>query len=127
MNNIYLDKSENSPKVIMDREKAFIEFEGKSYPENTFAFYRPITEWLRGYVKESPKDNVVQTTINFKFTYFNSATTQIIFEILDIVDEGKDRTVDIFWFYDKDNKNGFEDYEDYSEEFPNLNIKAIAY
>ena len=127
MNNIYLDKSENSPKVIMDREKAFIEFEGKSYPENTFAFYRPITEWLRGYFKESPKDNAVQTTINFKFTYFNSATTQIIFEILDIVDEVKDRTVDIFWFYDKNNKNGFEDYEDYSEEFPNLNIKAIAY
>ena len=123
MNNIYLEKSENSPTVIMDREKSLIEFEGKSYLENTFAFYRPITEWLKEYFKETH----TRTTINFKFTYFNSATTQIIFEILDIIDESKDNNLDIFWFYDKDNQNGFEDYEDYSEEFPSLNIKAIAY
>ena len=39
MNNIFLDKSDNTPKVIMDRKEHFIEFEGKSYtPKIHFPF-----------------------------------------------------------------------------------------
>ena len=126
MNNILLEQSDNSPKVIMNKDKGLIEFEGKSYPENTFAFYRPITEWLKQYFKYY-NDNTPPMEINFKFQYFNSATTQIIFEILDIVEESNVKDMKIYWFYDKENKNGLEDYEDYSEEFPDLNIEAIVY
>ena len=126
MNSILLEHSENSPRVTMNLDEAFIEFEGKSYPENTFAFYRPITEWLKRYFQIYSKSKKC-TTINFKFTYFNSATTQIIFEILDIIEEAEVKNIEIYWFYDNESKNGFEDYEDYSEEFPKLNIKAVVY
>ena len=126
MNDILLKQSENTPKVIMNQTKGLIEFEGKSYPENTFAFYRPLTEWLKYYFKNYSDENK-ETTVNFKFSYFNSATTQIIFEILDIFQEAKVKNIKIYWFYDKNNKNGLEDYEDYSEEFPMLNIKAKVY
>jgi len=126
MNDILLEKSENTPKVIMSHTKGLIEFEGKSYPENTFAFYRPLTEWLKHYCNNySDKSSV--TIVNFKFLYFNSATTQIIFEILDIFQDSNLKNIKIYWFYDKENKNGLEDYEDYSEEFPTLNIEAKAY
>ena len=126
MSNILLALTDNSPKVIMNKDKRLIEFEGNSYPENTFAFYRPVTEWLKKYFKEDKELNEV-TTINFKFNYFNSATTQIIFEILDIVEASKPKNLKISWFYDKESQNGFEDYEDYSEEFPLLNIQAVSY
>jgi len=126
MNDILLEKSENTPKVIMSQAKGLIEFEGKSYPENTFAFYRPLTEWLKYYCNNCSDKNSV-TIVNFKFLYFNSATTQIIFEILDIFQDSNLKNIKIYWFYDKENKNGLEDYEDYSEEFPLLNIEAKAY
>ena len=126
MNDILLEQSENTPKVIMNQAKGLIEFEGKSYPENTFSFYRPITEWLKYYFNNNINENKL-TTVNFKFSYFNSATTQIIFEILDIFQDSNLRKIKIYWFYDKENKNGLEDYEDYSEEFPTLNIEAKAY
>jgi len=126
MDNLLLEQSDNSPKVIMDRDRAFIEFEGKSYPENTFAFYRPITEWLKRYFKHGNDENK-SITMNFKLTYFNSATTQIIFEILDIIEDSEVKNIEIYWFYDEENSNAFEDYEDYSEEFPELNIKAVVY
>jgi hypothetical protein len=67
------------------------------------------------------------TIINFKFLYFNSATTQIIFEILDIVQDSGVENIDISWFYNKESELGYEDYEDYSEEFPDLHIKAVEY
>lgn len=126
MNNILLEASDNSPKVIMDKDKAYIEFVGRSYPENTFAFYRPITEWLRQYFKLYV-NNENMTVIKFKFLYFNSATTQIIFEILDIIEDSGVRNLDISWYYDKESEIGYEDYEDYSEEFPSLNIKPVGY
>ena len=126
MDNIFLEQSENSPKVTLDKDKAFIEFEGKSYPENTFSFYRPITEWLKNYFSNKHEKNK-PITINFKFSYFNSATTQIIFEILDIIEHSKVKEIEIYWFYDKENDNAYEDYEDYSEEFPDLNIQAMVY
>ena len=126
MENILLERSDNSPKVIMDKERGLIEFEGKSYPENTFVFYRPLTEWLKKYFKYH-LDKDITTTINFKFLYFNSATTQIIFEIFDIIEESNVEKLKIYWFYEKENKNGFEDYEDYSEEFPSLDIEAVVY
>lgn len=126
MNNILLEASDNSPKVIMDKDKAYIEFDGRSYPENTFAFYRPITEWLRQYFKLYVNDENM-TVIKFKFLYFNSATTQIIFEILDIIEDSGVRNLDISWYYDKESEIGYEDYEDYSEEFPSLNIKPVGY
>ena len=125
MNNISLAQSDNRPKVIMDKDKAFIEFEGKSYPENTFAFYRPLTEWLKHYFKHHNELNKT-TLVNFKLTYFNSATTQIIFEILDIIQDSKVKNIEIYWFYDEENNNTYEDYEDYSEEFPDLNIQAMV-
>ncbi|CAA6813291.1 MAG: Unknown protein [uncultured Sulfurovum sp.] len=126
MDNILLEATDNSPKVIMDKDKGLIEFEGKSYPENTFAFYRPITEWLKGYLL-AYSDESANVCINFKFLYFNSATTQIIFEILDIVAESKVKEIKIYWYYDQESQSGFEDYEDYSEEFPELNIEAVTY
>jgi len=123
---ILLEETDNSPKVIMDYTKRFIEFQGKSYPENTFAFYRPLTEWLKHYFKFYADENE-STLINFKFLYFNSATTQIIFEILDIIEDSKIRNIEINWFYDSESQNGYEDYEDYSDEFPELNIQAKTY
>lgn len=126
MNNILLEETDNSPKVIMDKEKAYIEFEGRSYPENTFAFYRPITEWLKQYFKLYVNKEKT-TVIKFKFLYFNSATTQIIFEILDILQDSGVDNLDISWYYEKESEIGYEDYEDYSEEFPELDIKPIEY
>lgn len=126
MNNIYLEETDNSPKVIMDKDKAYIEFDGRSFPENTFAFYRPITEWLKQYFKLYVDDEKT-TIIKFKFLYFNSATTQIIFEILDIVQDAGKKNLDISWYYEKESELGYEDYEDYSEEFPELHIKSVEY
>lgn len=122
MENINIEKSDNSPKVIMDAQKGFIEFDGKSYPENTFEFYEPILEWLKEYFT-----NKKETIVNIKLTYFNSATTQILFDILDVIQDSQHKSVNINWYYDSEDEHGMEDFEDYSDEFPDLNINAIAF
>jgi len=124
MENINIKMTDSSPKVKLDYEKAFIEFEGKSFPENTFDFYEPIVQWIKNYFTEYERKT---TTINIKLTYFNSASTQILFDIFDAIQDNKTNEVIINWYYALDNENGLDDYEDYSEEFEELNINAVAY
>jgi len=124
MTNINIEQTDNSPKVILNCDTGFMEFEGRSYPENTFDFYEPVVKWIEEYFSNNELET---TTINFKLTYFNSATTQILFDILDAIQDGKSNDVIVNWYYDTANENGMEDYEDYSEEFEALNIQAVAY
>jgi len=121
MKNLEIEKKDDSPKVIMDFEGGLIEFEGECYPENAFEFFEPILEWLNNYFEEDSKS----TTINFKLSYFNSATTQILFDIFDILDESESEELEIYWYYDKNNKGTLRDYEEFSEEFEDLNISAV--
>ncbi len=120
MRDLIIKQTDNSPEIILS--ETLIEFCGNSYPENTFSFYEPVLKWLQ---TNLPKLNN-NITINFKMEYFNSATTQILFDILDIICEHKQENMTINWYYKVDNENGLEDYEDYADEFPNLNIQAIA-
>lgn len=124
MQDIHLQTTDNSPEVILSYTDGLIELGGKSYPENTFEFYEPIIDWLKEYFDGYARDI---TIINIKLTYFNSATTQILFDILDVVSEGTKDELIFNWYYDAQNENGLEDYEDFSQEFEDLNIQAIAY
>ena len=123
MQMLHIDASDNSPEVILDGEKGYLLFDGKCYPENTFDFFEPILNWIESYFKEHYKENSV---VDIKLTYFNSATTQILFDILDIFQDSGVKDLQINWYYDVDNENGLEDYEDFSEEFPELNIQAVT-
>ena len=124
MESININKTDSSPKIILDYSNGLIEFEGKCYPENTFDFFEPLIAWIKNYFKGNTQE---LTTVNIKLTYFNSATTQVLFDILDIIQDGKSNDLIINWFYDSKNENDLEDYEDYSKEFPNLDIKAIPF
>lgn len=124
MQNIAIEKTDTSPKVIMDYEKGVIEFEGNSYPENTFEFYELLIKWIDKYFQSYEKEI---TTINFKLKYFNSATSQVLFDLLDHVQDEKSNNVIINWYYDKNDENAMNDYEDFKEEFEKLNIQALSY
>ena len=122
MEDINIAGTDDSPKVTLDYGKGIIEFEGECYPENTFEFFEPILEWIKTYFDGNMQD---VTTVNFKLTYFNSATTQALFDIFDELDVAECENLNVNWFYDENNKNTFEDYEEFSQEFESLNIQAI--
>jgi len=124
MESIHLEATVNSPKVTLDYENGLIELDGKSYPENTFEFYEPIMAWVESYFSGKAKE---QTTINIKFTYFNSATSQIVFDFFDVISEGEAENLTVNWYYDASKKSGLKDYEDYAEEFEDLKIQAIEF
>ena len=124
MESLHIEATENSPKITMDYENGIIEVEGKSYPENTFDFYAPILSWLETYCQN---ESAKQTIIKMKLTYFNSATSQVLFDFFDHVVEGELENLEVQWYYEKDKKGSLRDYEDYADEFSDLNFEAVEF
>ena len=79
MENIIIDETKYTPKIVLDALKGEISFVGKSYPENTFEFYNPIMNWLEDYFSKTKNNN---TIINFEIIYFNSSSSKLFFDFL---------------------------------------------
>ena len=122
MEKVYIPATRYTPEIILDPQKGLIEMRGKSYPENTFEFYKPIIDWIKEYVK-NPNDT---TTVNMEIVYFNSSTSKLFFHLFDILYENKDKTkLTINWIYDKENETAKEAGEDFIEDFPDIDFRLV--
>ena len=74
METIKIQGTEDTPKVILDKENELMEISGRSLPEDVTAFYEPILNWLNEY-SESPNK---KTIFNFKLVYFNTASSKLL-------------------------------------------------
>lgn len=113
MATIKLQGTDDTPNVILDKEKGIFEFSGRSLPEDVNAFYEPILDWLTAY-SENPNE---QTIVTFKLVYFNTASSKLILDILlkfeEIGEKGSD--VLIKWYYPEDDEDMQEAGQEYSE------------
>jgi len=120
MENLNIEATEYTPKIILDAEQNLIDIKGDSFPENTFDFYKPVIKWLKKYFEEENKT----TTVNIDINYFNSSSSQLFFDIFDIFEEASKNknALIINWLYSSKNESAQEAGEDFVDEFENLNI-----
>ena len=116
MDPIIISATEDTPSVNLDAGKGIFELSGRSLPEDVSKFYGPILNWLDEYA-QSPND---QTVFDFKLSYFNTASSKIILDILMKLEAMHDDGVKITikWHYpsdDEDMKEAGEEYADIVE------------
>jgi len=113
MNSINIKGTDDTPNVILDKEKGLLEISGRSLPEDVNMFYEQILNWIDEY-SENPND---RTEFNFKLEYFNTASSKVILDILlkfeEIVEKGKE--VVIKWHYHEDEEDMLEAGEEYAD------------
>ena len=86
MEALRIQQTDDSPEVILDQEGNRFEISGKSLPEDVVQFYQPVLNWLNAYRKK-PKPF---TRFVFKLSYFNTASSKLILDILMILEELKE-------------------------------------
>ena len=113
MNNMIIEGTDDSPKVIFTHENGKLELSGKSLPEDVSAFFRPVLEWLNQYAQRSK----TETEFTFKLTYFNTASSKIILDILTLLEKMKEqgRNVYVNWYYPEYDEDMREAGIEYSE------------
>ena len=112
---IVLEKTDDTPEIILDYEKSFFKFEGISIPEDAEKFYQQIISYFEKY-SESPNKN---TNVEFKLLYYNSTSTLLFTKILKIFEKIHlgGNNVNIDWYYNQNDETVKEDGEEFANYF----------
>lgn len=102
------------PGVFFNSETGICEISGESYMEEAYKFYLPLINWIKEFVINEKKP----IELNFKLIYFNTSSSRLILDILDILkkfrDDGKE--VKVNWHFDPDDPDVKDEVEDFEIE-----------
>lgn len=122
MEALTIESTEFTPRVSFDPATRVIQFEGVSRPENVSAFYNEVIDWMTGYESELYKNKVLggkkfDIKVVFKFSYFNSASAKMIYNLLESLVRIKNMgyNINIDWYYEEGDDQMHDDGEELSE------------
>jgi hypothetical protein len=111
-NNLNIVDSVKTPSITFAAEDGQLEISGKSIPENSLEFYRPVFEWLDGYSQKPAPSTVLRVALE----YFNTSSSKCLLDIfrkLEAINLSGKSTVKVNWVYDSDDEDMMEAGEDY--------------
>ncbi|MCW3086068.1 MAG: hypothetical protein JWP12_3434 [Bacteroidetes bacterium] len=111
METISIEGTPKTPTITFNTGSGFLEIKGRSIPENSIEFYKPLVDWLEKYAaKPQPTTNV-----NIQLEYFNTSSSKCILDVfkkLEAINKGGSK-VTINWHYEEDDEDMLEAGEDY--------------
>lgn len=122
MTKILLDGSAKTPTVHFDGATGQLELRGRSIPENSIEFYKPLIDWVDRYARE-PKAN---TRLRVQLEYFNTSSSKCILDLFKKLEAVRNTggAVVVEWHYEADDEDMLEAGEDY-QAIINLPFKMI--
>ncbi len=108
-----LKATEETPEIILDKDKPEFRVTGKSYMEDVATFYTPALKWLHEY-QQNPNGS---TSFKFELEYVNTASSKIVHDILEILNaiHQNGHEVLVEWHYFEDDEDMLELGEEYQE------------
>jgi hypothetical protein len=111
MDKITIEPTPKTPSVVFDASKGLLEIKGRSIPENSIEFYKPVMDGLEKYV-DSP---AAVSNVNIQLEYFNTSSSKCILDIFKKLEaiHKKGNNITINWYYEEDDEDMQEAGEDY--------------
>ena len=119
MEDIRLEGTPKTPHVEFDGTAGTLEVKGRSIPENSIEFYKPLMDWIDNYAID-PKEN---TVVNIQLEYFNTSSSKCILDLFKKL-EAINKEITIHWYYEEDDEDMLEAGEDY-DAIINIPFKMI--
>ena len=111
MEAIFIESTPKTPEVNFNAEKGIISLKGRSIPEHTVEFYKPLHNWIDKY-GESPSAN---TSIEIFIEYYNTSSSKSILDLLKRLEGIQENGTDMLlkWFYEEDDESLMESGEEF--------------
>ncbi|MBR9832470.1 DUF1987 domain-containing protein [bacterium] len=122
MENLTIEGTPKTPTIEFSLEDGSLLIKGRSIPENSIEFYKPLIDKLEEY-SNTPKPN---TTVRIQLEYFNTSSSKCILDVfkkLEKINTGGSETV-INWYYEEDDEDMLEAGEDY-QAIINIPFKMV--
>ena len=111
MENIHIEGTTKTPTVEFDNNTGQLVIKGRSIPENSIDFYKPLVDWIDAYAKQ-PKE---VTVLNMQLEYFNTSSSKCILDVFKKLEniQKAGNSVRVKWHYEEDDEDMLEAGEDY--------------
>ncbi len=124
METLSIEGTPKTPTIVLDPQEGLLEIKGRSNPENSVEFYKPVMNWIDEYIR-SPGN---KTMVNIQLEHFNTSSSKMILDIfkrLESVLEAKHEVI-VNWYYEEDDEEILEAGETY-ESMSELPFLMIPY
>lgn len=122
METIIIEGTPKTPSVNFDSASGILHLKGRSIPENSIEFYKPLVEWLDEYAAKPQS----KTAVNIQLEYFNTSSSKCLLDLFKKLEgmhkSGNDITIK--WYYEEDDEDMLEAGEDY-QSIINIPFKMI--
>lgn len=111
MESLNIEGSAKTPTIKFDPATGKLLIRGRSIPENSIEFYKPLVDKLEEYAS-SPQST---THVDIQLEYFNTSSSKCILDVfkkLEAINAGSSEVV-INWHYEEDDEDMLEAGEDY--------------
>jgi SiaC family regulatory phosphoprotein len=118
-NSIDIAATSRTPAVSFDYAKHHLRISGESYPEDVTEFYGPVLSSLDAYLAELGGGSC---RFDFELIYLNSSSAKAIMMLMDKLElaASKGASIDIHWYYDKEDDTMQELGEEFGEDLENV-------
>lgn len=118
---IILEGTPKTPTIEFKPSEGYLLLRGRSIPENSIEFYKPLIEGLDAYFS-SPQS---KTTVDIQLEYFNTSSSKCVLDVLKKLEaiNGNSEVI-INWYYEEDDEDMLEAGEDY-QAIINVPFKMI--
>lgn len=123
MESINIEGTPKTPTVNFEAGSGVLEIKGRSIPENSIEFYKPLVDWLDAYGGGAQAN----TAVNIQLEYFNTSSSKCILDVfkkLEAIHNGGSSEILINWYYEEDDEDMLEAGEDY-QAIINVPFKMI--
>lgn len=112
MEPLHLEGSAKTPHISFDPSTGLLELKGRSIPENSIDFYKPLIDWLDKYGRQ-PQPS---TQLNVQLEYFNTSSSKCILDLFKKLEaiRAAGNEVLVLWHYEEDDEDMLEAGEDYA-------------
>ena len=122
MENLVIEGSPKTPTIKFNPEEGKLLIQGRSIPENSIDFYKPLVDILEEYA-----GNVKETTrVDIVLEYFNTSSSKCILDVFKKLEKINEAGggVAINWHYEEDDEDMLEAGEDY-QAIINIPFKMV--
>ena len=108
MEDLKLEGSAKTP-IVEFNAKGDLLLKGRSIPENSIEFYKPLIEWIDSYSQAVNSS----TVLSVQLEYFNTSSSKCILDVFKKLETLSGSEVSVKWYYEEDDEDMLEAGEDY--------------
>lgn len=124
MEDIFIARTPDSPEIHFQFSIDTLSMRGEAYPENASEFFGPVLSGLSQYLDSVDNRDI---EFNFSLTYFNSASTKMLYRLFELLHESActHNRITLNWHHDEEDDTILDFGHEVKDDFPALDFRSV--